>query len=98
MSFNYDFRNAVMENIFKPVFKKCLPAVAAGADTVSALFKYMVPSYMMYKLHSNVEGKWIVGCPLDTRNCPYYRQLDTVYGPMILHTLHMVKVTVHGNL
>eukprot|EP00957_Ditylum_brightwellii_P061909 4698295-Ditylum_brightwellii.AAC.1 len=94
VSFNYDFRKAVHENTLKPILKKCVPSVDAGDDTVSALPKHMVPSYKMYKLHNNVEGKWIVGCPLGARSCPYYRQINAVHAPMIPHTLHKVKVTV----
>eukprot|EP00957_Ditylum_brightwellii_P197370 15037192-Ditylum_brightwellii.AAC.1 len=68
MSFDYESRKAVMENTLKSVLQKFLPDVGAGADTVSALLKYMVPSYKSYKLHNNVEGKWIIGCPLGIRN------------------------------
>eukprot|EP00957_Ditylum_brightwellii_P205020 15341852-Ditylum_brightwellii.AAC.1 len=42
ISFDYEFRKAVMENILKCVLKKCLPSVGTGADTVSALLKCMV--------------------------------------------------------
>ena len=98
MSFDYQFKKAVIEQILKPVLKKCLPSVGADADTVSALLKCMVPNYNMYKLHSEVKGKWIVGCPLGARNCPYYRQLDDKYCKLIPHTMHKVTCTIPGNL
>eukprot|EP00957_Ditylum_brightwellii_P049071 3723371-Ditylum_brightwellii.AAC.1 len=55
MSFGYQFRKAVMENILKPVLKKCLPISGASADTVTALIKCMIPNYNMNKNHAHVE-------------------------------------------
>eukprot|EP00957_Ditylum_brightwellii_P024561 1854638-Ditylum_brightwellii.AAC.1 len=52
ISFNYQFRKAVMEHIIKPVPRKCLPSVGAGADTVTALLTCVVLNYNMYKNHS----------------------------------------------
>eukprot|EP00957_Ditylum_brightwellii_P040949 3100589-Ditylum_brightwellii.AAC.1 len=65
-----------MEQIIKPVLKKCLLTCGASADTMTALLKCMAPNYNMYKNCTQVGGKTIVGCPLGARNCPYSRQLD----------------------
>eukprot|EP00957_Ditylum_brightwellii_P001424 111272-Ditylum_brightwellii.AAC.1 len=47
VSFDYDFRKAVHKIILKLALKKCLlsAGAGAGADTVSAVLKCIVPSY-----------------------------------------------------
>eukprot|EP00957_Ditylum_brightwellii_P195622 14906200-Ditylum_brightwellii.AAC.1 len=93
-----DLKKTVMEHIIKPILKKCLPNCGTSASTVTALLTCMVPNYSMYKNGSQVKNKVIVGSPLGARDCPYSRHLDNKYCKHIPHIMHMVKVTIPGNL
>eukprot|EP00957_Ditylum_brightwellii_P134704 10269569-Ditylum_brightwellii.AAC.1 len=95
--FDYDFRKAVHEKILTPILMGCLPSIGAGADMVSAVVNSMVPSYKIYKLHKDCNNKYIVGCPLGTRSCPYYRHIDVDYAHLIPQTLHDVVAKILGN-